>query len=90
MTSIPALQTTILCVDREETALYFRRLVLEQHGYRVLTAESAQRALEIFLHQDVDLVISDLQLGRDAGETLSAEIKRLRPSVPVLLLSGIP
>jgi PAS domain S-box-containing protein len=77
-----------LCVDDEETALYFRRLVLEQHAYRVLTAGSAQRALEIFLHQDVDLVISDLQLGRDAGETLSAEMKRLRPHVPVLLLCG--
>ena len=54
----------------------------------MLTAETAQRALEIFLEKDVDLVVTDLQLGRDAGETLSAEMKRLRPSVPVLLLTG--
>jgi PAS domain S-box-containing protein len=78
-----------LCVDDEETSLYFRRLVLEQHGYRVLTARTAQRALEVFLQQDVDLVISDLQLGRDTGDTLSAQMKRLRPNVPVLLLSEI-
>jgi PAS domain S-box-containing protein len=82
-------RTTILCVDDEETSLYFRRLVLEQHGYRVLTAGSARRALEIFLQHDVDLVISDLQLGRDTGDTLSAQMKRLRPSVPVLLLSEV-
>src|SRR3954462_316429 len=81
-------RTTILCVDDESTGLYFRRLVLEQHGYRVLTAGNAQRALEIFLGDDVDLVVSSLQIGRDAGETMAAEMKRLRPDVPVLLLSG--
>src|SRR6185369_10370243 len=89
MTLNSAPRTTILCVDDEETALYFRRLVLEQHGYRVLTAGSARRELEIFLQHDVDLVISDLQLGRDTGDTLSAQMKRLRPDVPVLLLSEI-
>jgi PAS domain S-box-containing protein len=88
MTSNAAATATILCVDEAETGLYFRRLILEKHGYRVLTAGSAQRALEIFLKNDVDLVISDLQLGRDAGETLAAEVKRMRPNVPVLLLTG--
>src|SRR5512140_834128 len=86
--STAASKTTILCVDDEETGLYFRRLVLEQHGYRVLTAGSSQRALEIFLQHDIDLVITDRQLGRDVGETLAAEMKRLRPNIPVLLLSG--
>jgi PAS domain S-box-containing protein len=83
-----AATATILCVDETETGLYFRRLVLEKHGYRVLTAGNAQRALKIFLENDVDLVVSDLQLGRDTGETLAAEVKRMRPNVPVLLLTG--
>lgn len=88
MTLNAAATATILCVDEAETGLYFRRLILEKHGYRVLTAGSAQRALEVFLKNDVDLVISDLHLGRDAGETLAAEVKRIRPNVPVLLLTG--
>src|SRR3569833_3087699 len=79
---------SILCVDEGETGLYFRRLVLERHGYRVLTAATAQSALEIFLQKDVDLVVSDIYLGRDSGPTLAAEIKRIRPNIPVLLLTG--
>lgn len=83
-----ASQTTVLCVDDQPTGLYFRRLVLEQRGYRVLTAGNTQRALEIFLQDEVDVVVSSLQLGRDAGESMAAEMKRLRPDVPVLLLSS--
>jgi PAS domain S-box-containing protein len=88
MVSTAASRTTILCVDDQSTGLYFRRLVLEQHGYRVLTAGSTQDALEVFLRDDVDLVVTSLQVGRDTGESLAGEMKRLRPDVPVLLMSG--
>src|SRR3569832_2187178 len=82
--------TTILCVHDESTGAYFRRLILELHGYRVLPATSAAQALKLFVENDVHLVITNEEFGRDAGQSLAAEVKRIRPDVPVLMvgLSG--
>ncbi len=79
---------TILCVEDDSTRKYFRRLILEQHGYKVLSASSAQRALELLLQEDPKLVLADESFGRDAGASLAAETKRLKPEVPVVLVSA--
>jgi two-component system, chemotaxis family, CheB/CheR fusion protein len=87
MVVIPS-NTTILCVDDEASGLYFRKLILEQHGYRVLTAVSASEGLDIFKASDVDLVVTDHLLGRGTGTKMAAEIRSLKPEVPIIVLSG--
>jgi two-component system CheB/CheR fusion protein len=79
---------TILCVDDEPDALYFRKLILEGQGYTVLTATSASEGLENFRNNHIDLVVTDHLLGRDTGTQMAAEIRRLNPGIPILLLSG--
>ncbi|HZQ25001.1 MAG TPA: PAS domain S-box protein [Terriglobales bacterium] len=81
-------KATILCVDDEPGALYFRKLILERQGYTVLTATSAEEGLTAFRKHHVDLVVTDHLLGRDTGTQMAAEIRRLNPGIPIVLLSG--
>jgi len=79
---------TILCVDDEASRLYFRTLILESQGYKVIAGTSAQEGLKLFKANQVDLVITDHLMGRATGTVMAAEMKRLKPGVPIILLSG--
>ncbi|HME31352.1 MAG TPA: response regulator [Terriglobales bacterium] len=79
----------ILCVDDEPTGLTARRLLLSIAGYTVLAATSAEIALRLFGCNDVDLVITDHLLPDLTGTELVAVLKRLKPEVPVVLLTGL-
>ncbi len=78
----------ILCVDDDATGLRFRQLILEAKGYRVLSAASAEAGMDAFQENAVDLVVADHMMGRATGTAMAAALKRLRPGVPVILLTG--
>ncbi len=79
---------TVLCVDDNVTALYVRKLVLESAGYSVLTADDAKTAMQLFTSTDVDIILTDYFLQGTTGVELAAEMKRLRPRIPIVILSG--
>jgi DNA-binding response OmpR family regulator len=79
----------ILCVDDELTGLTARRLLLSIAGYSVLTATTANTALKMFNLNPVDLVITDHLLPDLTGAELASEMKRLKPAVPIVLLTGL-
>jgi CheY-like chemotaxis protein len=79
----------ILCVDDEAAALALRSQVLSRAGYKVLTAADGAAALELFQCIKVDLVITDHCLPGLTGAQMAAEMKRLKPAVPVVLFSGL-
>lgn len=81
---------TILCVDDDPVGLQTQALVLKHEGYKVLTANSGQAALALFKSSHVDLVISDHLLPDHTGADLAAQLKQLRPSVPIIIVSGLP
>ncbi|HEV2463979.1 MAG TPA: response regulator [Acidobacteriaceae bacterium] len=81
-------QPLILCIDDEELGLQVRKLVLEREGYRVLTASEGGEGLKIFAQERVDAVVLDFYMPEMNGAAVAAEIRRLRPSVPILLLSA--
>jgi two-component system, chemotaxis family, CheB/CheR fusion protein len=78
----------ILAVDDEHSGLYFRKLILEHAGYAVLSATGVDEALRLFRSNPVDLVVTDHLLGRQVGTEMAREMKRSKPSVPVIVLSG--
>ena len=80
---------TILCVDDEPNSLILRKLVLQKAGYRVLTAESLPRALEVLSSSPVDLVLSDQLMPGGTGTELARRIKELFPKLPVIIISGV-
>lgn len=78
----------ILAVDDESSGLYFRKLILEHAGHTVLSSTSVEEALTLFRANPVDIVVTDHLLGRQTGIDMAAEMKRTKPNVPIVLLSG--
>lgn len=79
---------TILLVDDNVHGLIARRKVLEEQGYQIRTAVSAEEALEIFPRQRFDLVVTDFKMLAMTGVELIARIRAINPSLPLILLSG--
>jgi CheY-like chemotaxis protein len=64
------------------------RLYLSEDGHRVETAEDGAAALKKFQDGCFDLVMTDRAMPELSGDQLAAEVKALRPSIPVILLTG--
>ena len=79
---------TILLIDDEQAGLQLRKLVLENTGYQVFSATSPDEAMSLFRLHDVDVVVTDHLLGRATAAALAASMKRLKPHVPIVSLSG--
>ena len=81
-------QKTLLCIDDYQSSLNLCKIVLEDFGYKVSTASSAREGLEIFASHVSDAVILDYQMPEMNGELVAAEMRRTKPRVPILMLSG--
>ncbi len=78
----------ILIVDDEMSILNSLRGILEDEGYGVEIATSGEKALEELRRDPPELILLDVWMpGMDGLSTLK-EIKRLSPSVPVIIISG--
>ena len=81
-------QKTLLCVDDNQSSLKICKIILENSGYKVLTASSGREGLEVFASNAIDAVILDYQMPEMNGELVAAEMKRTNPEIPILMLSG--
>lgn len=81
-------KTSILTADDEPVVRFTQRAILEIAGYEVLSAADGCEALAVFATQHVDLAILDFCMPGLDGGSLARELKRLKPHLPVILLSG--
>jgi signal transduction histidine kinase/CheY-like chemotaxis protein len=81
---------TILMVDDEDLMLTMGETVLSAYGYKVLTANSGSKAIEIITGSErpIDLVITDLVMPNMSGRELVEHVRRLSPSTKILSSSG--
>ncbi|HEV2106368.1 MAG TPA: PAS domain S-box protein, partial [Candidatus Eisenbacteria bacterium] len=81
----------ILYVEDEEALGRMEKRLLERLGYEVTLYHSSLEALEDFRGRAdaFDLLITDNTMPRMTGLALTQEILKLRPRLPVLLVSGI-
>jgi signal transduction histidine kinase len=81
---------TILFVDDEDLLLTMGQTVLSTYGYRVHTANSGQKALQILAQADppIDLVITDLVMPSMSGRELIEHIQRVSPGTRILCTTG--
>ena len=62
---------------------------LTRHGYKVLTANNGEEALEILDRgEEIDLLISDVVMPVMDGPTMVREARKTRPDLPILFMSG--
>ena len=79
---------SILVVDDEETLRLVISSVLEDEGYEVTTAASAEEALEIYKSNSFKLVISDIVMPGMSGIELLKEIKDINPEAEVIIMTS--
>ncbi|MDY6974432.1 MAG: response regulator, partial [Thermodesulfobacteriota bacterium] len=81
---------TVLLVDDEEMIVEVGQAMLENLGYRVLTAGSGREALDLYEKQkgEIDLVILDIIMPDMGGSETFDRLKAINGNVNVLLSSG--
>jgi CheY-like chemotaxis protein len=79
----------ILLVDDEPAILTVLELLLNKFGYIVVLKSNAESALFLIREGlNVDLVITDYRMPGMNGVEFVRELRRILPSVPVLMLTG--
>ena len=73
---------------RREDRLRVRKIILENHGFKVLTAQSGEQGLAIFDSNEIDLVVLDYYMPGLNGGDVAAEMRKRRPEVPIIFLSA--
>jgi two-component system NtrC family response regulator len=82
----------ILIVDDDPSVTASLSLLLKRHGHPARGARTPEEALELLREQDFDLVLQDMNFSRatsgEEGLELLAGIRRLRPRLPVILITA--
>ena len=78
----------ILLVDDEESLRACLRMLLELEGLQVSEASNGAEALHLFALGEFDLVITDFQMPLMEGNELAVKLKRLAPSLPILMVTA--
>lgn len=79
---------TLLLVDDEESILSALKRVFRRDGFKVVTATSGARGLELLAQQPVDVIVSDQRMPGMTGIEFLREAKRLYPHTVRMTLSG--
>ncbi|HEY0566333.1 MAG TPA: ATP-binding protein, partial [Terriglobales bacterium] len=81
---------TVLLVEDEDGVRHLVRHVLHRRGYTVLDARHAGEALILCERHkgNIDLLVTDVVLEQISGPELAQRLKRLRPEMRVLYMSG--
>jgi two-component system cell cycle sensor histidine kinase/response regulator CckA len=83
-------QDTILLVEDEEAVRSFAARALRMRGYEVLEAPGGEEALEIVRTHTatIHLLVTDVVMPNMDGPTLVRAVKKLRPDMAVIFMSG--
>jgi len=78
----------VLVVDDERYIVDLLTDLLEDEGYRVISAYDGLRALEIMREQHPDLLLADIMMPRLDGLALLNRVREQQRQVPVVLMSA--
>jgi two-component system, cell cycle sensor histidine kinase and response regulator CckA len=90
MNPAPVPVPTVLLVEDEDVVRAGIRRLLEREGYNVVEAQNGAQALQLLdtTAEQVALVLTDLRMPVMDGRQLAAALARLRPSLPIVFMSG--
>ncbi len=80
----------VMVVDDEEILRVVARAALEQAGYKVLEAEDATSAMQLYRseRERIAVVVSDVKMPDRSGLDVLADLRTVNPDVRVILCSG--
>jgi two-component system cell cycle sensor histidine kinase/response regulator CckA len=83
-------ETVILVAEDEAVVRNLVRLMLSKEGYAVLTANDGQEALEICeaFKDPIQLLLTDINMPRMSGIELAHRVRKQRPEIKIMIMSG--
>jgi len=81
-------ESTILIIEDEERMRRILDLVLRAEGYRLILADSAETGIKYIDDGGIDLVLTDLQMGRTGGFEVLDHVAKVGPEIPVIIITG--
>jgi len=78
----------VLVVEDEELMRAILRQLLEDAGYEVVTADSAESALDAFSTNDIAVTLTDIKMSGKDGLQLLDQIKSLDPEAVVIIMTA--
>jgi PAS domain S-box-containing protein len=86
----PGGNETILVAEDEPSILELSAKILRQYGYKVITAESPERALELAAGEpgQIHLLVTDVVMPGMSGKELRDKLRTFRPGLKCLFMSG--
>jgi DNA-binding response OmpR family regulator len=85
---MPQVQCRILCIDDHEDTSEMLKLILSHEDYEVVTAHTAEEAMQLAAIREFDLYVLDKHLPDRSGLDLCTELNQVTPGVPCLFYSG--
>ena len=82
--------TSILIVEDDVLTNEYLEFILQQAGYEVVSATSADEAAALLeVRDDVQLIVTDINLpGTMNGLKLAAAVKARRPAMNIIIVTG--
>ncbi|MEZ5853676.1 MAG: ATP-binding protein [Hyphomicrobiaceae bacterium] len=82
----------ILLVEDEDSVRNFAVRALKRKGYEVIEATTGLEALEVVAAETkpIDIVVSDVVMPEMDGPTMVTEMRKVRPDLRVIFVSGYP
>jgi CheY-like chemotaxis protein len=75
----------ILVAEDDETNYLYMQTLLEIEGYQILRAANGREAIHaVKVDPDISLVLMDIRMPDVNGYVAAAEIKSLRPELPIV------
>ena len=78
----------VLTVEDNPTTRAILSSALRDRGHEVFEAEHGKAALDILAENEVEIILLDIHMPVMDGPELLSELRRSRPELPVVLLSG--
>lgn len=78
----------VLVVEDEELMRAILRQLLDESGYTVFTADSADTALEIFSANDIAVTLTDIKMSGKDGLELLDQIKAIEEEAVVIIMTA--
>lgn len=82
--------SNIMVLDDVEDAGAMIKRILERKGHVVSVFTEEQEALDYAQNQEMDIAILDIKLKKMNGVEVLKHIKKARPDIDVLMLTGYP
>lgn len=80
----------ILVLDDVVDAVNIVKKILERKGHNVFGFTEEEDAIDFCKNNDVDLAILDIKLKRISGVEVLDEIKKIKPNIKAIMLTGYP